>query len=69
MANKKSCFFCKRRVNQIDYRDAAVLEKYLSSWAKIKPGRESGLCAGHQRKLVRAIKHARYLSLLPYTKR
>lgn len=69
MATKKTCFFCKKNLNDIDYRDVALLEKYLSNWAKIKPGRESGTCAKHQRKLARALKAARYMALLPYVRR
>lgn len=69
MPKPKTCFFCKKGVNEIDYRDIAVLEKYLSHWGKLKPRRDSGTCAKHQRKLTRAVKNARYMALLPYSRR
>lgn len=69
MAAAKSCFFCKKGVQVIDYSDPAGLDHYLTSWGKIKPARETGVCAKHQRKLARAIKNARYLALLPYVRR
>jgi small subunit ribosomal protein S18 len=34
---------------------------------KIRPRRQSGTCAKHQRELARAIKRARHLALLPFT--
>lgn len=63
----RSCAFCKTR-RQPDYKEVETLAKYLSPTAKIVPARRTSLCAKHQRRLREAIKRARFLALLPYTK-
>ena len=65
----KQCFFCTNNRNIIDYKDAEMLKKFMSSNAKIYPRRKSGLCALHQRRVAIAIKRARFLALVPYTNR
>ena len=64
---KKVCAFCVDKVDVIDYKDISRLRRFISERAKILPRRVTGTCARHQRELTVAIKHARYLSLLPYT--
>jgi small subunit ribosomal protein S18 len=64
----KRCFACKSNIVDFDHKDMG-LKKFLSSWGKIKPTKETRLCAKHQRNLSRAIKRARVLALLPYTNR
>lgn len=61
-----SCYFCQRNIKEIDYKETELLKKFLSSLAKIKGKKRTGICASHQRKLAKAIKKARYLGLLPY---
>ncbi len=65
----KQCFFCTTNRGAIDYKDAELLRRFMSSQAKIYPRRKSGLCARHQRRLAEAVKQARYLALIPYTTR
>lgn len=48
----------------INYKNIALLQKYLNDRGKIVPRRISGVSANAQRKLVDAIKKARFLSLL-----
>lgn len=62
----KACPFCKEKI-EIDYKDTARLQRYMSSRAMIEGRRRTGACAKHQRQLARAIKRARFLALLPYT--
>jgi len=64
---KKACSFCANKDLAIDYKDAAMLRRYVSDRGKIEPRRRSGACARHQRALAAAIKRARFLALLPYT--
>ena len=64
---KKACSFCANKDLAIDYKDAAMLRRYVSDRGKIDPRRRSGACARHQRALAAAIKRARFLALLPYT--
>ncbi|MBI2055769.1 MAG: 30S ribosomal protein S18 [Candidatus Sungbacteria bacterium] len=66
---QKQCFFCTNNRNIIDYKDAELLKKFMSSNAKIYPRRKSGLCALHQRRVAIAVKRARFLALVPYTTR
>lgn len=52
----------------IDYKDVDLLKKFLTEGGKILPRRLTGLNAKQQRRLTLAIKRARHLALLPYTK-
>ena len=63
---KKVCMFCVDRVETIDYKDVALLRKFISERAKILSRRTTGTCARHQRELTTAIKRARHIALLPY---
>ncbi|MBR6977305.1 MAG: 30S ribosomal protein S18 [Lachnospiraceae bacterium] len=63
---KKVCVFCGKENNEIDYKDAAKLRKYVSERGKILPRRVTGTCAQHQRALTTAIKRARHIALLPF---
>ena len=65
---KKFCRFCRDKVEDIDYKDLNILEKLISEKGKIFSSRTTGTCAKHQRKVSSAIKRARYLSIIPYTR-
>ncbi len=62
-------FFHRGRRSEIDYKDIATLKNYITESGKILQSRITGTRAKYQRQLARAIKRARYLSLLPYTNR
>jgi len=62
------CYFCRHNIKQIDWKDAKLLEKFTSAQAKIKPRRKTGTCAKHQRRLAKAIKRARVMGVLPFSK-
>lgn len=64
---KKFCKFTIEKTKEIDYKDIQILRNYITESGKIVPSRITGTCAKYQRQLARAIKRARYLSLLPYT--
>ena len=64
---RKFCRFTAEGVTEIDYKDIEVLKQYVSETGKIVPSRITGTKAKYQRQLAKAIKRARYLSLLPYT--
>ncbi len=51
----------------IDYKQADALRRYVTERGKIKPRRQTGMCARHQRVLAMSIKRARHLALLPFT--
>ena len=65
----KVCYFCLNNIKDIDYKDANVLRRFISSYNKIVPTRRSGTCSLHQRKVALAIKRARIMALLPFINR
>jgi small subunit ribosomal protein S18 len=62
-----ACFFCQRNIQEIDFKDIALLQRFISGLAKIRSKKKTGTCSKHQRKLAKAIKRARHLGLLPHT--
>ena len=64
---KKVCMFCADKTQEIDYKDAEKLKRFVSEKGKILPRRVTGACALHQRKITEAVKRARTIALLPYT--
>ena len=62
----KKCRFCGRSGATIDYKDAELLKKFITERGKILPSRITGNCAKHQRQVMRAVKRARLISLLPF---
>lgn len=67
LRRKKFCRFTADQVKEIDYKDLETLKQYVSETGKIIPTRITGTSARYQRQLTRAIKRARFLSLLPYS--
>ena len=63
---KRICRFCENKNLFVDYKDPKKLTKFTTDVGKIIPRRTSGTCAHHQRQLVKAIKRARFLALIPY---
>ncbi|HPD19954.1 MAG TPA: 30S ribosomal protein S18 [Candidatus Pacearchaeota archaeon] len=61
------CFFCKKNIKEVNFRNTEVLKKFISRSGKIKPRKKTGLCAGHQRETAEAIKRARIMGFLPFT--
>ena len=55
------------RVANVDYKDTALLRKFISERGKIRARRVTGLSVQDQRKVAIAVKNARDLALLPYT--
>jgi small subunit ribosomal protein S18 len=64
---KKVCQFCKDKTTYIDYKDTALLRKFISDRGKIRARRVTGNCTQHQRDVAVAIKNSREMALLPYT--
>ena len=64
---RKYCRFTAEGITEIDYKDIALLEAFISETGKIIPSRITGTKAKYQRQLARAVKRARYLALIPYT--
>ena len=54
-------------ITYIDYKDTALLRKFISDRGKIRSRRVTGLSVQQQKQVARAIKNAREMALLPYT--
>ena len=63
---RKSCQYCRDKVDQVDYKDVTALRKFISDRGKIRSRRITGACRRHQSQIARAVKRARELALLPY---
>lgn len=65
-ARRKSCYFCKEKVEEVDYKNYNQLRRYISEKGKIRSRRITGACRRHQEQIAVAIKRAREMALLPY---
>lgn len=63
------CAFCVDKGARLDYKQPEALRRYLNERGKIRPRRQTGTCAKHQRQLARIIKRARHLALVPFVAR
>ena len=63
---KKVCQMCAGK--DVDYKDVAIISKYVTEGKKIAPRRVTGACAKHQRYIAEQIKRARFMALIPYVK-
>jgi small subunit ribosomal protein S18 len=63
---RKSCPYCRDKVEFVDYKDIATLRKFISERGKIRSRRITGACRRHQNQIATAVKRARELALLPY---
>jgi small subunit ribosomal protein S18 len=62
----KECQFCNDKTSGIDYKNVDLLRRFLTDESKIRPRRQTGTCAKHQRELATAVKRARHLALVPF---
>jgi small subunit ribosomal protein S18 len=62
----KVCQFCTDKSLEIDYKNTELLQRYIDETGKIRPRRQTGTCAKHQRAVAKAIKNARHIALLPF---
>jgi small subunit ribosomal protein S18 len=63
---RKSCFLCRDKVDEVDYKKIEDLRHYVSGSGKIRSRRMTGACRRHQRQVAIAVKRAREMALLPY---
>ena len=64
---RKFCPFSQPGSPTIDYKDIRLLSRYITEKGKIIPSRITGVSRKKQKELAKAIKRARFLSLLSYT--
>lgn len=63
---KKICHMCAGK--SVDYKDVAIISKYINDNGKILPRRFTGTCAKHQRCIAEQVKLARFMGFIPYSK-
>ncbi|GAB3659057.1 small ribosomal subunit protein bS18 [Glycomyces tarimensis] len=57
----------KEDIKYVDYKDTALLRKFISDRGKIRARRVTGVTSQQQRQIAAAVKNAREMALLPYT--
>ncbi|OGI73797.1 30S ribosomal protein S18 [Candidatus Nomurabacteria bacterium RIFCSPHIGHO2_02_FULL_41_18] len=62
----KQDYFSANNIKYIDYKDIEILKKFLNSSGKIMNRKRTGVTSKNQRALASAVKHARFLGLLPF---
>ena len=63
---KRNCYFCREKIEEVDYKSVNQLRRYISEKGKIRNRRITGACRRHQRQVAVAVKRAREMALLPY---
>ena len=66
---KKANVLTFEKIVYVDYKDVGLLQRFMSDRSKIRSQRLNGNTVQQQRELATAIKNAREMALLPYTKR
>jgi len=62
------CTFCHDNINYIDYKNTAFLRKFVTAEFRIGSSKRNRLCNKHQRTISNAVKLARFMALMPYTR-
>ncbi|OHA72354.1 MAG: 30S ribosomal protein S18 [Candidatus Wildermuthbacteria bacterium RIFCSPHIGHO2_12_FULL_45_9] len=61
------CYFCKKNIQEVDFREVVLLRRFISGLGKIRKQERTGLCATHQRNISKAVKRARHVGLFSST--
>ena len=56
----------KIKLEEIDYKDTAMLQRLVSTQGKLFSRKRTGLPAEAQRKVSLALKRARFMAMMPY---
>lgn len=60
------CQFCSDRTIVLDYKNISLLSGFVNREGKIRPRRQTGTCAKHQRAVTKTVKQSRHMALLPF---
>jgi len=66
VSRPKFCQFCADKNLAIDYKSVELMTRFINETGKIRPRRQTGTCARHQREVAKAIKNARHIALIPF---
>ena len=64
-SRRRYCYFCKEKIEEVDYKNYTTLRRMMSDKGKIRSRRITGTCRRHQMQVGSAIKRAREMALLP----
>ncbi len=63
---RKVSYLTINKIDYVDYKDVAVLRRFLTDRGKILSSRQTGNTAKQQRMIATSIKKAREMALLPF---
>ncbi len=63
---RKVSYLTLNKIETVDFKDVAILRRFINDRGKILPSRQTGNTAKQQRMISRAIRRARELALLPF---
>ncbi len=63
---RKVSYLTLNKIDYVDYKEIALLRRFMNDRGKIMPARQSGNTARQQRMITQAIKRAREMALLPF---
>ncbi len=63
---RKISYLTLNKIEYVDYKEIALLKRFMNDRGKIMPSRQSGNTARQQRMITQAIKRAREMALLPF---
>lgn len=66
---KRPNVLSNEKIEFIDYKDVNLLQRFMSDRSKIRARRMNGNTVQQQHDVATAVKNAREMALLPYTKR
>jgi len=66
---RRSCYFCKENIEEVDVKSPTTLRRTVSDKGKIRSRRVTGSCKHHQSQVAAAVKRAREMALLPNVSR
>lgn len=66
---KRPNVLSNEKIEYIDYKDVNLLQRFMSDRSKIRARRMNGNTVQQQHDIAVAVKNAREMALLPYTKR
>ncbi len=63
---RKVSYLTANKIDTVDFKDIAILRRFINDRGKILPARQTGNTAKQQRMIARCIRKAREMALLPF---
>lgn len=64
----KTCPFCDKGTQYIDYKDYPTMKGYIDYFGNIMKRYYTGVCLKHQKMMRRSVERARFMGMLAYRK-